>query len=266
MLDVLRGKRHIHGVVEHAALHLVFTHGLEIEAKNFVEEGAFETARLTDADQIAVHLVCVLRECMVKVHDSLQLTDFFAREVFLSLIILDKHHRVERVIQVLAHHDFFDLWTALQYEVEERLATHAVVKLFLVLLRHANEVTVRDDFIKVALASKPHKDLVADNLVQLFALLSFEKVRLIFVTLVCFDSPAILAEFADALEESLVPLHCRLILAMLKSFFDDFVALVELLLSHIICLTNWVLVSFSSLSVLGHVLYYSKEYYNCLIS
>ena len=184
MLDVLGGKRHIHGVVEHAALLLAFTHGLELEAKNFVEEGAFETARLTDADQIAVHLVCVLQECVVKVHDSFQLTDVFAHEVFWSLIILDEHHRVKGVLQVLAHHHFFDFWTALQYEVEERLATHAVVKLFLVLQRVVKEVLVRDDFIKVALASKPHKDLVADDLVQLLVLLSSEKLKHIFVIFV----------------------------------------------------------------------------------
>ena len=90
---------------------------------------------------------------------------------------------------------------------------------------------MRDYFIKVALASKPHKHLVADNLVQLFTFLSIEKVRLIFVTLVWYNSPAILAELVDDPKESLVSLHCCLILATLKSVFDDLVALVELQLS-----------------------------------
>ena len=70
MLDVLWSKRHIYGVVEHAATFLAGTNSLELEAKHLVEKGAFETAWLTNADQIAVHFVRVLQECVVKVHDS----------------------------------------------------------------------------------------------------------------------------------------------------------------------------------------------------
>ena len=168
-------------------------------------------------------------------HDPSCILYFRVDEAFLLLVVLNEHHRVEGILQVFAHHNFLDLRTALENEVEERLGTHAVVELILRGGVGLLEVVALSYRRQVSLAAKTHVDLVAHHLVQWQVSSASEQVcRSWIVTLN--HSGGVLTELADEFGECHIPFSRSHRLSALKSLIDDLVAFCELLLRRSICL------------------------------
>ena len=89
-------------------------------------------------------------------------------ETFAALIILDEHHRVQRVFQVLAHHFLLNLRAALQHEVKESLSRHTVVQL--VFVYFAKEIPIFLDTLETTLGAKAHVNLVSHRVIKLLVL------------------------------------------------------------------------------------------------
>ena len=214
MLYVSRSKRHVNRVVEHATFMLITIHDFMLDAKDFVEQRALHNAWGADTDKVAIDIPCVFHECFIEVHDSSCASNYSLCIVVLIMVVLDDHQRIERILQIFAHHHFLHLWAALQNKVEERFGAHAVVELVLDFLRDAFDAkkSVISYCCEVSLTAETHVYLVTHHIVQMLVFCISEQVSL---HITFCHVGGVLTKSTDFSRECQVALHRRILLPTL---------------------------------------------------
>ena len=133
---------------------------LKLQIEHLIEKGALTDVRVSDAEQISScsrpRLEVVITQLVVG-----QITVDGPLKLSCGLIVLNKHERVDRILQIFVKHQILDcFWTDLDQVVKWNFLRCAVPKLLLIFV--ISMVVWSDHVLHVARVFEHHIDVSPD--------------------------------------------------------------------------------------------------------